>query len=221
MKRILINEILKEILDEVSLDQVKAKYVGDGENQLSEKDYEEALKAAASKTVFVVWLVKRVFEGKIMAEDIYKYKEYFQIFSRHKNKYPKKDINQYKSSQDIDDFIKTTTSIKKEVEADPSKDKGVTKTEKFARLKIGEVDGFSVYEIPKGAHKSKEMYNASCELGSGTEWCTATGNTNRYYSSYTQKGPLYIFINNSNPKEKYQFHYESNSFMDADDRPVI
>lgn len=221
MNRISIAELLKEVLDEVSLDQVKAKYVGDGDNQLSEKDYEEVIKATASKTVFVVWLVKRVFEGKIKAEDIYKYKEYFQIFNRHKNKYPKKDINQYKSAQDVDEFIKTTTSIKKEVEADPSKDKGVTKAEKYAKFKIGEVDGFSVYEIPKGGHKSKELYNASCELGSGTEWCTATGKTHRYFSAYTQQGPLFIFINNSDPKEKYQFHYESDSFMDADDRPII
>ena len=32
-----------------------------------------------------------------------------------------------------------------------------------------------------------ETYEASCALGSGTHWCTATGNTRGYYDDYIEQ----------------------------------
>jgi hypothetical protein len=58
-----------------------------------------------------------------------------------------------------------------------------------AKFKIGEVDGFTVYKIPKG---STELKGVSCELGSGTEWCTADSRAS-YFEQYIKDGPLYIF----------------------------
>lgn len=62
-------------------------------------------------------------------------------------------------------------------------------------------------------------YEASCKLGQGTEWCTATTSTRDYFDSYTNDGKLYININKSTG-DKYQFHFESESFMDADDEEI-
>ena len=58
-------------------------------------------------------------------------------------------------------------------------------------------------------------------LGSGTEWCTATGKDDGYFLDYIKQGPLYVIINKNNPKEKYQFSYESNQFMDAEDSEIF
>jgi len=82
---------------------------------------------------------------------------------------------------------------------------------------MSSVDGFDVYELPKGR---KDLYGASCELGSGTEWCTATGKTRQFFEEYISSGPLFIFIKPGS-NEKYQFSYENNQFMDKYDTPII
>ena len=75
---------------------------------------------------------------------------------------------------------------------------------------IFEDDDWKVY-IPT-SHKS------SCELGKGTNWCTAWSNTSMYYDNYKNKGNLIIFINKEDPTEKYQLHIEGKLFCDKDDR---
>jgi hypothetical protein len=70
---------------------------------------------------------------------------------------------------------------------------------------------------------------ASCYLGYNTEWCTTWGpfslnpkhkdRSNRF-QSYSKDGPLYIMINKKNPDYKFQFHFESNQYMDKDDQRI-
>jgi hypothetical protein len=49
-----------------------------------------------------------------------------------------------------------------------------------------------------------ETYAASCKLGQGTKWCTATTENDYYYKQYTRGNKkLYIFINKQNKNEKY------------------
>lgn len=67
-----------------------------------------------------------------------------------------------------------------------------------------------------------ETFEASIYLagegGKKAYWDTAyEGNGPRYFDYYTEKGPLYIFINKNNPEEKYQYHEETNSFYDFKD----
>jgi len=64
-----------------------------------------------------------------------------------------------------------------------------------------------------------DLYGVSCELGSGTAWCTATGNTRDHFDSYINSGPLFIFIKPGSD-EKYQFSYERNSFYDKNDQQI-
>ena len=62
-----------------------------------------------------------------------------------------------------------------------------------------------------------QSFAGSCKLGKGTEWRTADSRTDDYYYEYTEQGPLYVFINKQNPKEKYQLHVETESFTDRYD----
>jgi hypothetical protein len=212
--RALLNEI---ILFEISLDQIKAQFVDTG--KLSPQDFEQIKDASGGEGAYATWLTARVVGSKkqkplIKSEDIYKYKNYLRIFKSKRKEFPFTDINQIKSPQDLSQFISTAVDLRNQEEEDPSKIKGVSKQEKYSKFKIGEVDGFTVYKIPKNSPD----YNVSCELGSGTEWCTATGKTKTYFKKYIKKGPLYIFDNGRG--EKYQFHYESASFMDKNDRSI-
>jgi len=63
---------------------------------------------------------------------------------------------------------------------------------------------------------------AACELGKGTDWCTAAPGLNYYEEYHSKEDPLIIFIpkNPSYKGEKYQFHFGSQQFMDEEDSEV-
>lgn len=205
----------KPFLLEVSIQDLKTQFVDT--QKVSEQDFEEIVAAVGNKSAYATWLVKKVADKLIKGEDIYKYKDYFNIFDRQKRKYPKQDINQYKTEQDLAAFIDSSVKLQGEEAEDPSKQKGVSKQDKYKQFYIGSVDGFNVYKIPEN---TPDLYATSCELGSGTQWCTATGRTRNHYDYYNKQGPLYIFIKPGS-NEKYQFSYETNSFMDKNDRRII
>jgi hypothetical protein len=211
LEDLLESVIKKKILLEVSIEQLRAQFA----DKIPTPVFDEIVAAVGQKSAYATWLTKKVADKIIKSEDIYKFKNYFDTFERNKAKYPFKDINQYKTSSDLAKFISASVEIKKKEAEDPSQQKGVAKEDKYKEFYIGEVDGFKVYEVPKGR---KDLYGMSCELGSGTEWCTATGKTRSHFDSYISDGPLFIFVKGN---EKYQFHYETNSFMDADDNPIF
>ena len=211
--------LLKEIaLFEISLEAIKDQFVDNPKpnRSITPEEYKEIVTASGGKSAYATWMATKVADKKIKGEDIYKYKDYFILFDQNKRKFPSPDINAYGKTLELSDFIKTAVDIKSSIEQDPALAKGVSKFDKYSKFKIGEVDGFVVFKLPKG---SEDLYNVSCELGSGTEWCTATGKTRYHFDEYINKGPLYIFDNGKG--EKYQFHYESNSFMDKDDNPIL
>ena len=63
---------------------------------------------------------------------------------------------------------------------------------------------------------------SACYYGRGTKWCTAATKGVNYFNHYKEKGNLYVLI----PKqakhngEKYQIQFESDSFMNEEDREV-
>jgi hypothetical protein len=223
LKKFLIENQLtrtSKIINEVSIQQLETDFVNNG--RISKEDFDKILKASNNDSALATWLTARVAGSKsapasINPEDIYKYEEYFDIFKRRKKEYPISDINQIKTPQQIQNFIKKSVDLASQEEQDLSSQKGVSKTEKFKDLKIGDFNNFSVYMIPKGR---QDLYPTSCELGSGTEWCTATGKTPSYFNSYINMGPLFIFIDNSDPKNKYQVSFEGEQFMNRYDNSI-
>ena len=210
-----LKAILKEIITQVSIEQLKTQFVDSGKIPL--EDFEEITDATGNKTAYATWLAKKVTDKIIKGEDIYKYKNYFLVFDRRKKEYPSPDINTYKTLQDISQFISKSIEIADKEKKDPSQQKGITRSDKYKEFYMGSVDGFDVYELPKDR---KDLYGVSCELGSGTAWCTATGKTRSHFDSYILKGPLFIFIK-PNSDEKYQFSYEGEQFMNKNDENIF
>ena len=58
---------------------------------------------------------------------------------------------------------------------------------------------------------------ASCEIGSGTKWCTAARKDNMF-GEYNSEGKLYIWIDKSG--DKYQFHFEKEEYKDSVNRDI-
>jgi hypothetical protein len=61
--------------------------------------------------------------------------------------------------------------------------------------------------------------DASCIYGAQTSWCTARKDEKNMFKHYSEKGNLYIWFDKI-LKQKYQFHFEENQFMDRDDNPI-
>ena len=75
-----------------------------------------------------------------------------------------------------------------------------------------------VYEDNEWLVYVPHSHAAARRGGEGTHWCTASEN-DYYYNIYSNQGPLYINIRKSDGA-KFQFHFESSQFMDANDKPV-
>ena len=156
-------------------------------------------------------------------EDLYKVTDDLKKFERFKNRIEgEKDINKlsvdqlYNAVKDFDLTLATTTkSERKSSEIHPG-----------AKM-VYDGDNWRVIEIEDKGPIGKE---AACFYGGNnveTRWCTSTPGTDQWFNRYIKDGPLYVIFNPNDtdispttglPKDRYQFHFPSNQFMDKDDR---
>ena len=123
-----------------------------------------------------------------------------------------KDIGQFKTLDDLDAYLNNPDNYNEESARQKVRD--AQKARKNADL---DTEAEKVLDGTRWEVWIPKTYAASCKLGQGTSWCTATTESDHYYKYYTNQGPLYILINKADPEDKYQFHFESESFMDAED----
>ena len=135
-------------LNEVSIDMLQTQFVDTG--RIDRNTFKDIVDAAQNDSAFATWLTSRVAGTKkakpiIKKEDISKYKKHLETFKRNKREYPLKDINMVKDQNALDDFIKKSREIQAREEEDISQQKGVSKAEKYTKLKLGEVDGYEIF----------------------------------------------------------------------------
>tara|TARA_R100000664_G_C2755490_1_gene143200 strand:- start:1573 stop:2841 length:1269 start_codon:yes stop_codon:yes gene_type:complete len=152
---------------------------------------------------------------RLFMEDLYKVTEDLLKFDYLK-KTPKytgeKDINKFKSTEELYDAIK-----------DYKLDAEELTTTKAERIRE---DAEVVYEDSDWIIIVPHSKEASCHYGGGqSRWCTASKSSN-YYDHYAKQGPLYMVMRKEdaqkgpNESKSHQFHFESNSFMNAEDRAI-
>lgn len=135
-------------------------------------------------------------------------------FDQNKKQLKNKDIMQFKSVEEVDNYLNNDDNYNELTDRQK-----LRQTQKNVRNTDVDKDATKVFENSMWEVWVPNTYEASCKLGQGTEWCTATTSTRDYFDSYTNDGKLYININKSTG-DKYQFHFESESFMDADDEEI-
>ena len=135
-------------------------------------------------------------------------------FDQNKKQLKNKDIMQFKSVKEVDDYLNNEDNYNELTDRQK-----LRQTQKNVRNTDIDKDATKVFENSMWEVWVPNTYEASCKLGQGTEWCTATTSTRDYFDSYTRDGKLYININKQNG-EKLQFHFESESFMDENDEEV-
>jgi hypothetical protein len=167
--------------------------------------------------------VKRVKD--LFMEDLFKVTGDLTKFERFKNRLPQemRDINKLTPSSLYDavkDFDLTIASTSKS-------------ERKSAKVHPG---GELVYDgnewrVVKITDKGSLGKEAACFYGGNyneTRWCTSSPGLN-WFDRYINKGPLYVVYRPGDtnvspetglPKERYQFHFPDNQFMDRDDRQI-
>lgn len=162
---------------------------------------------------YFMWIYNLLKNG-LKEEDFYKVKEYLEIFGKYINVIPKdkRDINRYKTLQDLFDVIKPFKDAEESGE-----EVATSKTSEKKQKLDSEVD--VVYKSDMWTVKVPKTEWASCELGKGTQWCTAATKSNNMFDRYNSDGPLYVLINNED-NSRYQLHFSSDQLMDVNDRPI-
>ena len=147
-----------------------------------------------------VWIANMYTNGYIKLGDIPELKMALVTYDKNKSQLP--PIKDCKSLSELIEWVKNLSDDFKPVRKQ-SKAKADLE-------KVYEDDEWVVY-VP-------HSHAAARRGGAGTRWCTASEN-GYYYNMYSKQGPLYINIHKSDGA-KFQFHFESGQFMDADDDPV-
>jgi uncharacterized Ntn-hydrolase superfamily protein len=158
------------------------------------------------------WLISVLLKGGMKLEDIDGAKGVLVRFAQLKPRLPVKqrDINRFKT---VGDLYQALLPYENQPEVVSNKQLARTEdAEMAAQSKI--VLNNSEYKILIPLTQAAAIY-----FGKNTRWCTsATGSTN-YFDSYNKKGPLYIILDKKN-NNRWQFQFESNSFMDEMDRSI-
>jgi len=133
-----------------------------------------------------------------------------------------KDINSFKNPDELVDAI--LNSNEKELT-----DRQIQRRQKKAKDEVDKVfegENFDIY-VPT-------TYAGSVYIGKGTKWCTAAQSKEgeEHWEEYTKTDTdggilfddepenLYVLINKENPKEKYQFHFESGTYNNNEDYSI-
>ena len=170
----------------------------------------------------------------VFLEDLYKVTNDLMKFDRFKNRIPQesRDINKLNVQQ--------LYELVNEFSLEKTK---ATKDEKKVAAETYEHPGGEIvhrgekWTVAKISDTGKLGKDAACFYGGNylepskgeTRWCTSSPGLN-WFDRYIKDGPLYVVIPNGwegkrgessgLPAERYQFHFQSNQFMDVHDHSV-
>ena len=204
-----ISFILEKKINKIDLDIIYDKYY----SNIDRNTFDKIVGSDPTSTIdgdlymgkYSKWIIKLFIDKKLKLEDLYKVTEYLLLFDKQsvRNKISRTNIMDYDS---LADLAKTVLPFKENEEI-------LSKNEIKDKNFVHEFQNYNLF-IPK-------TFKDSCILGKGTQWCTATEKTDKYYKLYHKPGrELLIFISKNNPKEKYQFHFRTQQFMNKFDEGI-
>lgn len=165
----------------------------------------KGLDPTLDKCIYVDYILRQYSEGKLIEDNFNTFKYYLRLFDDNKSHIKNKDINTY----DLDSLKQLfSVSLKDNIQGDVN----------------------VLYDGPYGNLSIPLSHKASCKLGSGTKWCTASNDEEDSYQRYTKDGPLYVWYDKNwnkgelrqlgNTSKKFQFHFETVTYMDETDNSL-
>lgn len=212
-ENLLLEDKVAFILDKQG-DKAWAAYEKDkGQGKPDEKDAKGVINALSKwSEKNLQWLVNSYIKGQFSLEDKGRINDLLGSFEKFKRKLEKKDLNQYKSIEEIEDKLaefteedaKSNKQLAKEQEAKYFKDKDAVLFYEGGGIKV---------IIPK----TKET---SCHFGIGTKWCTAATSAHNRFEDYAKSGNLYIVFTDDGRKYQFYFRSKTQQFMDEKDHSI-
>ncbi len=169
---------------------------------------------------YVLWIVRQFVKNSLKLEDI---NEFLRNDIQDFHELPKQRKQQLGIETDINkytwrDLREIATKLKKATDLEEPVD---------ANLDYEHIDDMEVlYVGDMGQLIIPRTTEASCEIGSGTRWCTAATQSDNMFRNYSKQGPLYVWIPSRKMPEKkqsnkFQFHFgEDFQFMDENDERI-
>ena len=143
-------------------------------------------------------------------EDGAQIEETLMWFHQYKQQLPlnNRDIGRYPSYYNFEDTIDSFRETNKVDDSTPE-------------TTLARDDVTVLYNGPMGTVTIPKTHEASCELGRGTKWCTATTNNDEWFKDYSKLNDLIIY-NEKPGNAKYQFHVTLQGIeaRDARDRSI-
>lgn len=186
-----------------NVERIKARILSDDKannNATPEQIVKKLDSVSPAVSKYLPWVVKMYCNGEFEITDTGLVDNYLNDFMKNSSKLQNKDINSYKTLNDLSTAInnvknqKTSHDLKREAKEG------------------AEV----VFEDDKWKVIVPHTQEAAIQYGKNTKWCTASTEHSNMFDHYNMRGPLYINIDKETGK-KYQFHFESDSFMNAED----
>lgn len=208
-------EINESLLLEATLDDIYTKYY----SNIPQDEFWQIIKAdptyneqkSQKMGKYGKWLLNLYKQGKLKNEDLYKATDYLSYFVKYYNKIENKDINKIPDLPSLYNIIKPYKEA-----SDNGEDIATSKSDEVRRIKK---DAEKVFEDNQWLVVVPHTQEASCYYGKNTQWCTAATDSYNMFNHYNNQGPLFINIRKTDGK-KFQFHFETNSFMDETDTPI-
>ena len=199
------------------------------ENQLSDLEPQEQVERVLEKAEsadptpnkkYVLWIVRQFVKNNLKFEDINEFLKkditaFHELPKQRKQQLGiETDLNQYtwRDIREIATKLKKSTDLEEPVDAELD-------YENIDDMKVLYVGDMGQLIIPRTTE-------ASCEIGSGTRWCTAATQSDNMFRNYSKQGPLYVWIPSRKMPEKkqsnkFQFHFgEDFQFMDENDERI-
>ena len=150
---------------------------------------------------YVKWILNLYQNGSWKPGDSVETKDLLNKFNKLKSKLPveQRDIKIYSSVRELYDILQPYLGTKSRSEIKQEAEK--------------------VYEDNEWLIIIPHTEEAACYYGANTKWCTASTESDNMFDYYNNQGPLYINIYKPT-NSKFQFHFESSSFMDENDEEI-
>jgi len=179
----------EDLLTEGRLQDAKKKFPDDAVyiDQLSKID-------PSGNNKYLMWMAKQLDYhargmtnlGKESLVDVLT--DLIQSFHKNVQRLEKKDINQYKSLDDVETAIKSL---------------GATVKQKRKKKKEEALEGSRiVYESDKYFVVRPETEDASCYYGRNTQWCISATESQNYFDDYTRRGKAFYMVRDNYASDK-------------------
>ena len=168
----------------------------------------------SKKKEYTQWLMKLVVQNNtlsVLERAFSVLNEFSELKKANKIESSKKDINKYRSIDEVKEVVDSYVN---------EKDSEENAIEERARKesKIIHEDSEWIIAIPKTEF-------AAGYWGRGSLWCTAAGfpggrqedRSNNMFDDYSDRGDLVCVVNKSDPTDAYQLHFDDEEYRDAED----